>query len=312
MIILAWLSSIIISFPSISYTTYKLEYNIDTNLTITICYMDRHSLFYKAYFTSFYFTFIFIPAFIIIFIYVIIIRKLKTLNKFVYNSDASVTKKFRRNGESSRKFTRDEDIPENSYSLKNLQETLVRENDSNKEKLHYSRCESKSSNSIKSNNNNNSHEANFSTQNSINARQSEGSMYGSIRLKGSNSIMRPNFNSKKSIITKRKLTITLCLISIAFFFCQLPIRGFQIFNIFYEFESLGVEEHDYIKFKIINIIFLFTKLLYFLHGMSNPIIYNLMSTKFRKSFKKVIFCRIAFNHILKRNTQPKLESPLFD
>ena len=60
---------------------------------------------------------------------------MKTLNKFVYNSDASVTKKFRRNGESSRKFTRDEDIPENSYSLKNLQETLVRENDSNKERI---------------------------------------------------------------------------------------------------------------------------------------------------------------------------------
>jgi hypothetical protein len=45
------------------------------------------------------------------------------------------------------------------------------------------------------------------------------------------------------------------------------------------------------RFRIMNFIFLFTKFLYFLHGMSNPIIYNLMSTKFRRSFRDVVLCK---------------------
>jgi hypothetical protein len=229
-----------------------------------------------------------------------------------------MVRKFRRNNEAPQKSFRDKETSENCYGLKDLNQSTTRDLDLTREKLNCSNYESKSSSSVKSNNNYNKniHETHISTcnsnQNSIKSCQNDGSIYGSIRLKNSNSInSRPNFN-RKSVINKRKLTITLCLISIAFFFCQLPIRFFQIFNIFYEFESLGVEEHDYNKFKIINIIFLSTKLLYFLHGMSNPLVYNLMSTKFRNSFKKVIFCRIAFNLILKNNTQPKLVSPLFD
>lgn len=92
-----------------------------------------------------------------------------------------------------------------------------------------------------------------------------------------------------NLVAKRKQTITLCLISLAFFFCQIPIRLFQIFNTFYVFPETDEDKHT--KFKYLNALFLVSKMLYFLHGTSNPIIYNLMSTKFSKSFKSVIFCK---------------------
>ena len=53
------------------------------------------------------------------------------------------------------------------------------------------------------------------------------------------SIRSSNDTRKKSLysnnlVTKRKQTITICLVSLAFFFCQIPIKIFQIFNVFYD------------------------------------------------------------------------------
>ncbi|CAF0929624.1 unnamed protein product [Brachionus calyciflorus] len=96
--------------------------------------------------------------------------------------------------------------------------------------------------------------------------------------------------SYDSLVVKRKQTITICLVSLAFFFCQIPIKIFQLFNVFYKFEKNDLES-DILRFKVLNTIFLITKFLYFLHGMSNPIIYNLMSTKFNRSFRNVVLCK---------------------
>lgn len=108
-------------------------------------------------------------------------------------------------------------------------------------------------------------------------------------IKPVNSVISSN-RSFSSLILKRKQTITICLVSLAFYFCQIPLKIFQLFNIFYKFENTSAE-NDMIRFRIMNIIFLTTKFLYFLHGMSNPIIYNLMSTKFRHSFSNIVLCR---------------------
>jgi hypothetical protein len=96
----------------------------------------------------------------------------------------------------------------------------------------------------------------------------------------------------QNLIQKRKQTITLCLISVAFFMCQMPLKCFQIFNSLYEFETAeDDDEWSASQFKILNFIFLTVKLMYCLQGLSNPIIYNLMSSKFYRSFKSVIFCK---------------------
>lgn len=98
-------------------------------------------------------------------------------------------------------------------------------------------------------------------------------------------------NNYSQLISKRKQTIMICFVSLAFFICQLPIKVFQMFNTFYEWQPAANEEVASRRFFILNMIFLCTKLLYFLHGMSNPIIYNLMSTKFNESFRNVILCK---------------------
>lgn len=108
-------------------------------------------------------------------------------------------------------------------------------------------------------------------------------------IKSTNCVFTSN-RSFNSLIIKRKQTITICLVSLAFYFCQIPLKIFQLFNIFYNFETTSTE-NDMIRFRIMNIIFLTTKFLYFLHGMSNPIIYNLMSSKFRHSFNNIVLCK---------------------
>jgi hypothetical protein len=64
----------------------------------------------------------------------------------------------------------------------------------------------------------------------------------------------------------------------------------------YEFETAEGDEDQFddpsaSQFKILNFIFLTVKLMYCLQGLSNPIIYNLMSSKFYGSFKSVILCK---------------------
>lgn len=100
-----------------------------------------------------------------------------------------------------------------------------------------------------------------------------------------------NNNNYSQLISKRKQTIMICFVSLAFFICQLPIKVFQMFNTFYEWQPAANQEVASRRFFVLNMIFLCTKLLYFLHGMSNPIIYNLMSTKFNESFRNVILCK---------------------
>lgn len=139
-----------------------------------------------------------------------------------------------------------------------------------------------------------------STQTSINC-SAKNSVYGSFlfknRYSGDSKMFwarsldaKRNKASSNSLTTKHRQTVTICLISLAFFFCQIPIKIFQLFNVFYEFEQVSVE-NDLFRFKVMNAIFLFTKFLFFLHGMSNPIIYNLMSSKFSRSFRNVILCK---------------------
>ena len=84
-----------------------------------------------------------------------------------------------------------------------------------------------------------------------------------------------------SMKTKKKQTLKLCAISLFFFFCVIPIKLFQILKFLIDIESLEVT----------HTIFLISKLLFYTHIMSNPIIYNLMSSKFSKAFKNVLFCK---------------------
>jgi hypothetical protein len=90
-----------------------------------------------------------------------------------------------------------------------------------------------------------------------------------------------NSGNLSSMKAKKKQTLKLCAISLFFFFCVIPIKLFQILKFLIDIESLEVT----------HTIFLISKLLFYTHIMSNPIIYNLMSSKFSKAFKNVLFCK---------------------
>lgn len=80
---------------------------------------------------------------------------------------------------------------------------------------------------------------------------------------------------------KRRQTISVCFVSLIFFFCVIPIKLFQILKFIIDIDNL----------EITHTVFLISKLLFYTHIMSNPIVYNLMSTKFSRSFKNVLFCK---------------------
>lgn len=246
----------------------------NTTISYSYCFYNRTSLYSKIYIGSFTSMFIFIPTIVLCAAYLIIIRKLKELNKsFLHSNDEKAI--------GGHNFGKPTEMSVNTVYTKNKATKKKGKNTNSLNRLNAIRYKSQRP-LVKSIN----HEMNEFSEN-----------------KSSNSLL--NYNCKKSpdsfranrFMAKRKQTTTICLISLAFFFCQIPVRLFQIFNTFYEFESSN-SDYDVYKFKILNIIFLSSKLLYYLHGMSNPIIYNLMSTKFSRSFKNVIFCK-NYNEIIR-------------
>ena len=94
-------------------------------------------------------------------------------------------------------------------------------------------------------------------------------------------------------IQKSNLTIIFLIMAIVFFCCQLPVRIFQCWSYLHFYSSFKneseIEPLSELELKIVNIISQASSLIYFMHCVSNPIIYNIQSTKFRSSlcFKMV-------------------------
>lgn len=98
-------------------------------------------------------------------------------------------------------------------------------------------------------------------------------------------------------------TITISLVALAFYLCQLPIRIFLLWSYYKNqfapvlllpdnttqataINQTGSMQHtEFIQST--NLVAYLTTLVYFLQCISNPIIYNLVSTKFRKAFLKI-------------------------
>jgi hypothetical protein len=90
---------------------------------------------------------------------------------------------------------------------------------------------------------------------------------------------------------KINFTIILSIITLCFFLCQLPMRIFLLWSYYKNYaspelisETASSEQISTDTLFMIDVISNLTTLVYFLHCISNPIIYNLASVKFRKSF----------------------------
>lgn len=122
----------------------------------------------------------------------------------------------------------------------------------------------------------------ITTKNSIRTRLS----FESSRLR------RTSHKNSNLNTSKFNFTIVISFVTLAFFCCQLPCRIFLFWSYLTHYfapppliNSNG-EEPIAVKNDLfmINLIANLTKFIYFLHCISNPIIYNLLSIKFRKAF----------------------------
>ena len=120
-----------------------------------------------------------------------------------------------------------------------------------------------------------------------------------------------NFCKETSVIliqnTKRKNHLNfIIIVTIVFFCCQLPVRIFLCWSyLINQFSPIVVNDNnleikvDESNIFLINLISQITSLIYFLHCISNSIIYNILSAKFRKAFltsiKNILLFRLKVN-----------------
>lgn len=104
-----------------------------------------------------------------------------------------------------------------------------------------------------------------------------------------------NHSIKSTCNNKLKTTIIISLITIIFFCCQLPIRIFLCWSYIKNYVSpIELEEYQPVNrpsddIDIMNILSHLVRLVYFLHCISNPIIYNILSIKFRTAFMNFFY-----------------------
>ena len=103
-----------------------------------------------------------------------------------------------------------------------------------------------------------------------------------------NSHNRNRLSSSQTWRSRKQVIIMLAIIIVLFFVCLLPNRIFTVWVMFSSIDSqrrLGFE--GYLHF--LN----FARVMLYLNSAVNPIIYNVVSTKFRSAFLRVI-CRKYF------------------
>ena len=116
-----------------------------------------------------------------------------------------------------------------------------------------------------------------------------------LNLKALNSNPRSSILAHQKLVRERRLSITLSLISVIFYCCQLPTRLFLCWSYINDTMEIDYEISDaksLESFNLFNILSHVFALVYFLHCVANPVIYNLLSSKFRKSFMSVFNIRI--------------------
>jgi hypothetical protein len=85
-----------------------------------------------------------------------------------------------------------------------------------------------------------------------------------------------------SLSKKRKFTTIISMVSVIFYCCQLPSRLFLCWSYFNDTIEISQSSTNFNLFDILSHIVI---LIYFLHCVSNPIIYNFLSSEFQLYFQ---------------------------
>lgn len=102
-------------------------------------------------------------------------------------------------------------------------------------------------------------------------------------------------NDKVSLVARKQVITMLGAVVICFFVCLAPIRAFQIWVIVAKSEDLMRAGFDFYY----NCLY-FCRVMFYINSAVNPVLYNVISSKFRKAFKKQLckFCMCSWkkNH----------------
>ncbi|CAF2620082.1 unnamed protein product [Rotaria sp. Silwood2] len=92
-----------------------------------------------------------------------------------------------------------------------------------------------------------------------------------------------SFLAYKRFEQKRLNTVIICVVTVAFFACQFPVRIIQLIDMY-----LRVRNEETMPHLVWIWLWKLSKLLFFLNFTANPIIYNILSTKFRRSCRRLL------------------------
>ena len=96
---------------------------------------------------------------------------------------------------------------------------------------------------------------------------------------------------------RKQVVVMLIAVIICFFCCMMPACMFRLFVIFADettIKSLGWERYHNIQF--------FIRIMVYINCSMNPILYNVMSSKFREAFLKVLGMPPAARHLSRQST----------
>lgn len=96
-------------------------------------------------------------------------------------------------------------------------------------------------------------------------------------------------NERTSHVARKQVVTMLGAVVVCFFVCLAPLRGFQIWILVSKAEDL-TNAGVYFYYNILY----FCRVMFHINSAINPVLYNLISSKFRKAFKKqvrtMLFC----------------------
>ncbi|CAM1329834.1 Ethr (predicted) [Pycnogonum litorale] len=92
-------------------------------------------------------------------------------------------------------------------------------------------------------------------------------------------------HDRNSVLARKQVITMLVAVVVCFFLCLAPLRAFQIWVIVVELEDLKK-----VGFQVYYNILYFCRIMYYINSAVNPVLYNVMSSKFRKAFRSQLAC----------------------
>ena len=253
-----WLTGLIISLPFL----WMVEFSSNPD----VCQLNM-TLMHLIYIIALNVLFIFLPTIGLLILYIIIIIKIKKQIMFItitYTLKENVSIKIRKPCSSAGNHR-----TSSTRSTKSTARSNATINSNVDTKMEYDEKEN-------------------SCRASIIRRSTAISNYNTNMINRYNRQISNKREFKNNTINKFKFTIIISSITIVFFCFQLPVRVFLCWSYLNHYLLTFVWNQDLIiddsNINIISLVSHITSLIYFLHCISNPIIYNVVSNKFRKAF----------------------------